>query len=496
MNEEKRQNFYIVTSIPYANAAPHVGHILDPLIADVIARHRRLKGYDVRLLVGTDEHGAKIVRTAEAQGITPRDLVDENSERFRKMHQAVGIAADDFIRTSDKQRHWPGAQKLWRALEAADDIYWKKYRGLYCVGHEAFITEKDLVGGVCADHQKAPEAVEEENLFFRLSKYAERIEEAIGSGRLLILPESRRHEAVAFIREGLEDVSVSRPRKELAWGVPVPEDPTQTIYVWLEALTSYLSSIGYGDDDPESQTSFAKWWPADVQVIGKDNLRFHAIIWPGLLLSAGLELPRMIFVHGFITVEGQKISKTVGNVIPPDEVVGKYGIDPVRYYFLRDFPSYEDGDFSYKKFEERYNGDLANGLGNLLARVATLGEKVSPIKLDFKNDIEKEIDAASNSARAAYEKHIDEFRLNEALGDIWQIIGVADRYINEQKPWATDNQDELRRIIANACYLIGAITDLLEPFLPETAAKIRTQISFTDSTIGVKKAENLFQRLS
>lgn len=493
--ENKTKKFYIVTSIPYANAAPHVGHILDPLIADVAARYRRIRRYDVRLLVGTDEHGAKIVRTAEAQGVSPKELVDQNSASFRRMHEAVSISADDFIRTSDQRRHWPGAQRIWQALAAAGDIYLKKYRGLYCVGHEAFITEKDLVNGVCADHQKAPEVIEEENLFFRLSKHAQKIEEAITSGRMIILPESRQHEALSFIREGLEDISVSRPSKDLSWGVPVPDDPTQTIYVWLEALASYLSSIGYGHDDAASQASLKKWWPADVQVIGKDNLRFHAIIWPGILLSAGLELPRMIFVHGFITVEGQKISKTVGNVISPDEVVEKYGIDPVRYYFLRDFPSYEDGDFSYKKFEDRYNGDLANGLGNLVARVATLGEKISPVSYDPQKDIEEEIQTARAAARAAYEKHMDEFRLNEALADAWELIGVADRYINDKKPWAVSGQGELHRIIVNACFLIGAITDLLDPFLPETVVLIRKQIAFKGAQIEIKKGESLFPRI-
>jgi methionyl-tRNA synthetase len=268
----------------------------------------------------------------------------------------------------------------------------------------------------------------------------------------------------------------------------------QTMYVWSDALVNYISAIGYGHDDNESRDLFAKWWPADVQIVGKDNLRFHAAIWPGMLLSAGVELPKTIFVHGFVNVEGQKISKTIGNVILPEEVIEKYGTDPVRYYFLREFPSYEDGDFSFKKFEDRYNGDLANGLGNLIARVATLGEKVSPLHFDFKKDIEKEIDEASDIVFKEYENHLNGFHLNEALADTWKLIGVADRYINEKRPWNAGGE-ELKHVVVNAGYIIGTIANLLEPFLPETAKKIREQVTFTDSKVEVKKGESLFPRL-
>lgn len=494
--------FYITTSIPYANAAPHVGHILDPLIADVLARYRRIKGDEVRFLVGTDEHGAKIVRTAELQGKTPQELVDENSAKFREMHRILNISADDFIRTSDQKRHWPGAVKIWHALKSSDDIYWKKYRGLYCVGHEAFITEKDLVNGMCQDHQKAPEITEEENWFFRLSKYAKPIEEAIVSDRMKVTPESRKNEILSFIRSGLEDVSVSRPSKDISWGVPVPEDPTQTMYVWLEALTSYISSIGYGRENQLpvtnnqlSITSYQYWWPADAQIIGKDNLRFHAAIWPGMLLSVGLDLPKTIFVHGFVNVEGQKISKTVGNVIAPHEVAGKYGADPVRYYFLREFPSHEDGDFSRKKFEERYNGDLANGLGNLVSRIAAFEGKCKQISFDFERGIEESVKEKCRSVFTDYEKDIVAIRLNEALAGVWRLVSFADKYINEKKPWAEKDDETLRGIIANVGYVISATANMLEPFLPETAEKIKEQISIEGSDLKIKKGAALFPRL-
>ncbi|QQG44953.1 MAG: methionine--tRNA ligase [Candidatus Sungiibacteriota bacterium] len=486
--------FYITTSIPYANAAPHVGHILDPLIADVLARYHRIKGKEVRFLVGTDEHGAKIVRKAEEEDKTPKELVDENSAKFREMQNTLNISYDDFIRTSDQKRHWPGAEKMWREMVASGDIYKKEYHGLYCVGHEAFVTEKDLVNGKCQDHQKEPEAVEEENWFFRLSKYAQEIASRIKNDELQTIPESRKNEILSFIESGLEDVSFSRPAKDLSWGVPVPDDPTQTMYVWSDALVNYISAIGYGHDDPESQLSLKKWWPADVQVIGKDNLRFHAAIWPGMLLSAGLELPKAIFVHGFVNVEGQKISKTVGNVIPPETVVQKYGVDPVRYYFLREFPSYEDGDFSYKKFEDRYNGDLANGLGNLVARVSTLGESISPIHFDFQKDIITEAKKETARVFAEYEKHVTEVRLNEALAIVWALVSFTDKYINDEKPWEKSG-DDFKGVIINAAYVIGVISNLLQPFLPQTAEKISTQISFEDSVVRVKKGVSLFPRL-
>lgn len=492
----KINKFYITTSIPYATTAPHIGHILDPLIADVLARFHRIKGDEVRFLVGTDEHGAKVVRTAKKLGKTAKELVDEVSEAYRKLHSILGNSPDDFIRTSDRNRHWPGAQKMWRQLVAAGDIYKKQYSGLYCVGHEVFITEKDLIDGKCQDHLAKPEVIKEENWFFRLSKYSEEIRKRIEANEFQVLPESRKNEILSFIKDGLEDVSFSRPSKDLSWGVPVPDDPTQTIYVWCDALVNYISAIGYGADKEESQLSFEKWWPADMQVVGKDNLRFHAAIWPGMLLSAGLELPKTLFVHGFVNVDGQKISKTIGNVILPEELTAKYGADPVRYYFLREFPAYDDGDFSYKKFEARYNGDLANGLGNFVARVATLGARLGSPSVDFRSDIEKEVDKVCDKIFSAYGRAIEEFRLNEALSLIWELLSFGDKYINEKKPWAEKDEEKFKRAIINASYLAGTAANLLGPFLPTTAEKIREQIKFTNSHIEIKKGGNLFPRLS
>lgn len=489
MNDAK-EKFYITTAIDYVNAKPHIGHALEKIQADVLARYHRGKGKEVFFLTGTDEHGAKIVRAAEAAGKTPYEFVDKNVAHFFDLKKELNISWDFFIRTSDEKQHWPGAQMLWKKLADAGDLYKKNYRGFYCVGHEAFVTEKDLVGGKCRDHKKEPEVIEEENIFFRLSKYSNEIRKKIESRELCIFPISRQNEIVSLLESGLEDVSFSRPRKDLSWGIPVPDDPEHTMYVWCDALTNYITAIGYGRD-PEN---FAYWWPADVHVIGKDILRFHAAIWPGMLLSANLPLPRAIFVHGFVTVEGEKMSKTVGNVIDPVELVQKYGVDPVRYYLLREIPSGEDGDFSYKKFEDRYNGDLANGLGNLVARVATLGERVSPMQFQH-DDIEKEVQEKIVVARRAYEEYMSVIRLNEALGAVWELLSFADKYINEKKPWAIKDESKLRSVITNEAYLINQIANLLEPFLPETVKKIYEQILIEDSEVIIKKGGNLFPRL-
>lgn len=502
---EHPKKFYITTAIDYANARPHIGHALEKIQADVIARYHRVLGERVWFVTGTDEHGAKIVRAAKAEHKELRLFVDENSEKFKALKTVLGLSWDDFIRTSDQKRHWPGAQKIWNALLQKGDLYRKTYRGLYCVGHEAFVTEKDLVPKVsgqdsdqsgrvtymCQDHQTEPEVIEEENWFFKLSKYQKELEDIIASDTLNIIPEGRKNEILSFIREGLTDVSFSRPAHDVSWGIPVPNDPESTMYVWCDALSNYVTAIGYGTNE----RNFETWWPADVHVIGKDILRFHAIIWPAILLSAGLELPKSIFVHGFITVDGQKMSKTIGNVIDPFALAQKYGQDPVRYFLLREIPSIEDGDFSYKKFEDRYNGDLANGLGNLVARVATIGEKLSPLLFDFQKDIEDSVKKELGARFREYEKYVQEFRFNEALAEIWKIISFADKYFNDYAPWKITDPKELQSVITNAGYLISAIANLLTPFLPETSEKIHTQIHIVGSTIAIKKGASLFPRL-
>lgn len=483
------KKFYITTAIDYVNGPPHIGHAIQKVWADIIARYYRLKGGQVWFLTGTDEHGMNIVRTAGRIGKTPQELADENSAKFCGMREALNFSWDDFIRTSDRERHWPGAVLLWRKLVEAGDIYKKRYRGLYCPGHEAFVTEKDLVDGKCALHGKEPEAIDEENYFFKLSRYSHAIEEAIRTDALSVIPLARKNEILAFIREGLEDVSFSRPAKDISWGIPVPGDSEHTMYVWCDALANYLSAIGYGRNE-----EWRKWWPADMHVLGKDNLRFHAAIWPGMLLAAGLPLPKAVFVHGFITANGRKISKTIGNVIDPFEMAGRYGADPVRYYLAREISTHEDGDFNERDLVGRYNGELANGIGNLVARVAAIGVKISPLKFDFADDIDDEVKKESGRVFKKYEEYFQEIRLREALASVWELASFADRYINTTKPWAIQDQDELRRVIANAGYLVATTASLLKPFLPDTAEKIERQISIDGSVMKIARGENLFPR--
>ncbi len=484
----EKGKFYITTAIDYANGQPHIGHALEKIQADVLARYGRMSGDNVFFLTGTDEHGAKIVRAA----ISPakaQQFTDEVAAMFKGLKQALNLSWDDFIRTTDRERHWPGAKLMWEKLVAAGDIYKKSYKGLYCVGHEAFITQKELVDGKCPDHLTVPEAVEEENYFFKLSKYSKTIGEKIRSDELRIIPESRKNEILSLIEgHGLDDVSFSRPRKDLSWGIPVPEDEAQTMYVWCDALTNYISAIGYGRNE-----DWKKWWPADIQVIGKDILRFHAAIWPGMLLAAGIPLPKRIFVHGFITVNGQKMSKTIGNVVHPGELVKKYGTDPVRYYLLREIPTGEDGDFSEGKFKERYNADLANGLGNFAARVLTLGAGMDALKGDAAP--EPAIEAKIKETKEAIDKKIAEFRLNEALAALWELISFGDEYVNNKAPWKIADLEAKRAAIYNLVVILDNVAAMLKPFLPETAEKITKSIVWEKDGLKIKKAEVLFPRL-
>lgn len=469
------KKFYISTSIAYTNAPPHLGYALEITQADVLARYHRTLGENVFFLTGTDEHGQKVVKAAEAAKKEPQELTDELSLRFQSLNKALNLSNDDFIRTTDQKRHWPIVQDVWLKLKKKGDIYKKKYQGLYCVGCEAFITKKDLIDGKCKIHQKEPEIIEEENYFFKLSKYSKEIEEIIGKDQVWIVPEGRKNEMLSFIKQGLEDVSFSRPRKDLKWGIPVPDDDSQTIYVWADALVNYISALGYPDNP-----RFKKYWPADVHVLGKDILRFHSTIWLGILLSLGLPLPKSIFVHGYLTSGGQKMSKSLGNVIDPFILIKKYGADAVRYFLLREFSPTEDGDFTEEKFTERYNADLAKGLGNLVARVVTLASKFTIVAA--KPGFEREIDVAKKD----YEDAFAEMKFNEILSSVWALIGFCDKYVEREKLW--EDKEENKDKIAGLLFVVGNIVKLVEPFLPETARKIARQLKD-------KKSEPLFPRI-
>ncbi|MFN7088681.1 MAG: methionine--tRNA ligase, partial [Candidatus Paceibacteria bacterium] len=420
--------FYLTTAIPYVNAPPHIGFALELVQADVVARYQRLQEKDVFFLTGTDDNGLKNYKTALDLGKDPKEFVDENAAKFRDLTKVLNISNDDFIRTTDKDRHWPTAQRLWRELKAAGDIYKKFYKGFYCLGHESFHPEGDLVDGECPEYPgRKLEVIEEENYFFRLSKYSAELKRIIENDELRIIPETRKNEILALIARGLEDVSFSRPNEKLPWGVPVPDDESHTMYVWCDALTNYLSGVNYH----EAGVKFQKFWPPDFQIIGKDILRFHAAIWPAMLLSARLPLPKLLFVHGFITSGGQKMSKSLGNVVDPFLYADRFGADAVRYFLLREIPATEDGDFTEKRFVERYNTDLANGLGNLVSRVLTLVSRYDrEIKL-VTDDLNERI----AEAWSGYMQAMQGYRFHEALSSTWMLLSRADSYINEKEPW-------------------------------------------------------------
>lgn len=462
--------YYITTSIPYLNSTAHIGHVLEFVQADVLARYHRLLGDDVWFLTGTDEHGLKIARSAEQAGKSEKEFVDSLAEHFRLVLKKYNISYNDFIRTSDQIRHWPAVVKIWNRLLEKGDLYKKKYSGFYCVGHESFLKKSELEKGVCPIHQTKPEPIEEENWFLRIGKYKKEIIDLIKNDELKIVPETRKIEILNVIADA-EDVSVSRSNEKLKWGIPVPNDPSQTIFVWIDALTNYISALDYENNGE----NYAKFWPADAHLIGKDILRFHALIWPAILLSAGITLPKSIYVHGFVTIDNQKMSKTIGNIVDPLKLVEQYGIDPVRYFLLREIPSTEDGDFSYKKLEDRYNGDLANNLGNLVSRVAKLIETKLEGELNFDEKFfDGEVKQKITEAEQKYRKAVEEFKLHEALAHIWELFTFANIYIDEKKPWVdvAEHPEHFLQTITSLVAIIANAAHWLEPFLPETAYRI------------------------
>ncbi len=466
----KRKKFYLTTSIAYTNAPPHIGFAYELILSDVAARFRRMKDEGIFFLTGTDEHGIKIQKAAEKAGKPPEEFVNGISERFMELCKALAVSNDFFIRTTDRQVHWPTAQKIWQMLEKSGDIYKKKYSGLYCYGCESFKTERELVNGLCPDHQTAPEPVEEENYFFSLTKYTKKIAELIEKNEMLIVPEARKNEALNILKE-IEDISFSRPVSSLKWGIPVPGDDSQAIYVWCDALTNYLSGVGFTSEPKK----FRKYWPADLQVIGKDILKFHAIFWPAMLLSAKLPLPKKIFVHGFITSRGQKMSKTIGNVVDPFEIIKMYGAESLRYFLLREIPHGEDGDFTEEAFMQRINSDLADNLGNLVNRVLVLTEKYSGGKVP---NTEKE-SFLKEKAEETIKKvsgNMEELKFHRALEGIFSLSSEANRYLNESAPWKITVKEELDAILYNALETIRIISVLLYPFMPQTAERISEQL--------------------
>jgi methionyl-tRNA synthetase len=474
---------YITTPIYYVTAKPHVGHAYTTLAADVIARYFRKQKEDVYFLTGTDEHGAKVASYAKKEGKDFQEYVDEISLLYKKTWKNLNITNDDFIRTTEK-RHERVVREVFEKLKEKGDLYQGEYRGLYCEGCEGFITEKDLVDGKCPYHKKEPEEIVEKNWFFRLENYLGKIKENIEKDILKIEPQERKKEVLGLFRQKLEDFSVSREKVE--WGIKVPFDE-QVVYVWVDALLNYISAIGY-----EGEGNFKKWWPADLQLIGKEILKFHAVYWPAILLALGLALPKKIFMHGFFSVDGQKMSKTLGNVIDPNDLVEKYGRDAARYLILSQFPFGADGDVKAANFLGKYNSDLANGLGNLVSRVLAMIEKGGSeeiLKLTISKIRQKEIERI----RKDYREFMEKLELDKALDLIKYLAKVSDEKIEKEKPWELKKRDEnrMREVLRDLWEVVILIGDLIEPFMPETTLKISKMVE----NGRILKKENLFPRI-
>lgn len=454
---------YVTTAIPYMNAAPHIGHALDYLLADVYTRYQTLQGQKVRFQAGTDEHGNKIYQKALACGLSPQQFVDQNSAIFQDFIQRLGVNYTDFIRTTD-QNHIRRAQAIWQKL--TPHIYSSTYDGWYCEGCESFITQKeyDENHGSCPDHKTPYQKLTENNYYFRISDFKPAIKQAFVTGAIRILPEFRQKEILRLLDDS-PDVSISRPISKLTWGIPVPEDQNQVMYVWIDALANYLTILGYPEQD------ISDFWPAAVQVVGKDILRFHAIIWLAMLLALDLPLPKVILSHGFILADGQKMSKSLGNVVSPLDILDRHGLDAFRYFFTRHIDTFADSDFTWEKFENAYNNELANDLGNLVQRLATLCDKLKLSGLNF-----------TPQPDSVYQQLMADFEFTRAIDYAWTKLQDLNRRIDVTKPWAVIKEDSLRaeKLLTSLVQDLLQANHLLTPFLPITA-----QISeiFTASTI-------------
>jgi len=466
------KKFYITTAIDYVNASPHIGHAYEKICADVIARWHRMKGEDVYFLTGTDENAQKNVQAAEKAGVSVGKFVDENSKKFIELTKILNISNDDFIRTTE-ERHTKTAQLIFKKLYDKGDIYKGFYEGFYCRGCESFITERDMEDGLCPEHHAKPEVIKEESYFFKLSKYQKPILALLEKN--LVEPESRKNEIVNRVREGLNDLSVSR--KDMGWGIELPIDNTHRIYVWIDALANYISALGY----PEGEL-FKKYWPADMHLIGKGINWFHSVIWPAILISCEIELPKKIFVHGYVNFKGQKISKSSKNAIDPGKLVSEYGVDALRYFLLKEIPFGEDGNFSQSALVERFNSDLANDLGNLLNRTLTMVEKYFAGVLPETNKsawgpaLDLKIKAL-DASRQVFEK-MDKLDFNSALKDIWKLINSANKFIEDVKPWvlAKEDQDKLKKVIYSLYEVLRFASILIRPFMPLSSDRIRRQM--------------------
>ncbi|MEO7905151.1 MAG: methionine--tRNA ligase [Candidatus Saccharimonadales bacterium] len=482
------KKLYITTAIPYVNGTPHIGNALDYLIADIWTRYQVQHGKEVRFQVGTDEHGNKIAVKAGEAGLDPKSYTDQMYGNFERLMQKMGTSYTDFIRTTDPH-HEAAVQYIWQKLQPF--IYKGSYEGWYCQGCEAFVTDKDATvnGGICPDHNQPYQRLSEDNYYLKTSEFTEKIREAIETGRMEIVPYFRKKEFLELIKDGLQDVSISRPRKNLSWGVAVPGDPDQVMYVWIDALANYITVLGYPDRD-----GWQEFWPADVQVIGKDILRFHAGIWPAMLLGLELPLPKKLLVHGHVNVGNVKMSKSVGNVVDPNQIIDEYGVDAFRYFFARHIPTMDDGDFTWDKFETAYNTELGNDLGNVISRVASMITR-------YQSGVVGDARQAEHDMKLYYDA-MNNLQFNVALDEVWGTIRALNRYIEMVKPWEIagrrDKEPEaeahLGEVLAHCVGTLLQIAEHLQPFLPDTTAAIQRTFG-SGVVVPIDKVGGLFPKI-